>query len=358
MTSRERVQLSLSHRQPDRAPLELYLAPELSTRLAQAVGVAENELPAWIGNDLAPVYPVFRQAASDIRYADPTIEVTAEGHYRDIYGVPFRLVEAGLQEYVELAGQPPLAACESIAALEDYPWPTADLWDYDDIPTELSALEEVDGPAAWGHSRGFFEIAHFMRGMDNFLMDMMLQPEFAGALMDHILEYLLATTERILQAGQGRFALFEYNDDIASQRGMFISPDMWRQWIKPRMARMCDLIHGYGVKVKYHSCGSVYAIIPDLIEIGVDVLNPIQALATDMDPFALKAEFGDRLCFHGGVDIQQLLPEGSPQEVRRHVRRMLNELGRDGGYILSGSHTLQADIPTDNLIALIEEAKA
>lgn len=357
MTSRERVQAALSHRQPDRAPIELRFAPELENALAASAGVRKEDLATWLGQDLATVRPAFKRPASDIRYADPTLEVTPDGLYLDIYRVPFRLVETPLQSYLELAGQPPLAKCESIAELDDYPWPNADMWDYDNIPTALSNLEAVDGPAAWGHSRGIFEIAHFMRGMDNFMIDLALRPDFACALMDHIMDYLLAKAERVLQAGAGMFALFEYNDDVASQRAMLISVEMWREFIRPRIARMFDLIHQYGARVKYHSCGAVYRIIPDLVEIGVEVLNPIQPLATDMDPFALKAEFGNHLCFHGGIDIQDLLPNASPAEVRQHVRRMLEEVGRDGGYILSGSHTLQADIPVDNVIAMLEEAK-
>ncbi len=357
MTSRQRVQAALEHRQPGRVPMELRFAPELSAKLARAVGVTEAELPRWIGQDLVTVRPIFRQPASELRYADPTMNVTADGLYLDIYGVPFRRVTTEFQTYMELAGPPPLAQCDSIAALDDYPWPTADMWDYDNIPVELSALEASDGPAAWGHSRGCFEIAHFLRGMDNFMIDLSLNPEFACALMDHILEYLLAKAERILQAGQGRFALFEYNDDVASQRGMLLSPDMWREFIKPRMAKMCSLIHRYGARVKYHSCGSVYAILPDLIDIGVDVLNPVQPLAAGMNPFALKKEFGNRLCFHGGVDIQDLLPNATPEEVRRHVRRMIDDVGKGGGYILAGSHTIQADIPVQNILAMIEEAK-
>ncbi|MBN1436811.1 MAG: ribulose-phosphate 3-epimerase [Sedimentisphaerales bacterium] len=358
MTSRERVEAALAHEQPDRPPIDLRFAPELETALALAVKVNEKDLASWSGQDLVTVRPIFREPASDIRYADPTMEITKDGLFLDIYGVPFRRVETELQSYMELAGKPPLANCDSIAELDDYPWPSADMWDYSNIEPALAALEAENGPAAWGHSRGVFEIAHFLRGMDNFMMDLALRPDFACALMDHILEYLLAKAELILQAGEGRFAFFEYNDDVASQRAMLISAEMWRELVKPRMGRMCDLIHSYGSKVKYHSCGSVYAIIPDLIDMGVDILNPVQPLAANMDPFALKAEFGDQLCLHGGIDIQELLPNASPDEVRKHVRRAIKELGKDGGYIIAGSHTLQADIPVENIIALVEEAKS
>ena len=196
-----------------------------------------------------------------------------------------------------------------------------------------------------------------MRGMEDFLTDLALNPDFACALMDHIADYLLERTRRILQAGRGGFVICEYNDDVASQRSLFISPGMWREHIKPRVARFCELIHSFGAKVRYHCCGSVYPIIPDLIEIGVEILHPVQPLATDMDPFRLKAEFGAQLCFHGAIDTQALLPNGSVQEVRRHVRKMIDVVGKDGGYILAGSHSIQADVPVENIIAMIEEAR-
>ncbi|GAG38087.1 unnamed protein product, partial [marine sediment metagenome] len=218
-------------------------------------------------------------------------------------------------------------------------------------------LEDRKDKAAWARCRGFFEISHFMCGMDKFMMDLALNPEFACCLMDHILDYLLEDTRRTLGAGNGNYTIYEYNDDIASQRGLLISPQMWRRYIKPRMAKVCDLIHSYGTKVRYHSCGSVYTIIPDLIEIGVDILSPVQPLAADMDPFRLKKEFGNNLAFHGAIDIQELLPKGSEQDVRNQVRRTIDMVGKDGGYILAGSHTIQADAPLENIIAMIDEAK-
>lgn len=189
------------------------------------------------------------------------------------------------------------------------------------------------------------------------MMDLALNPDFTCSLMDHIAEYLLERTRILLETGQGEFTVFEYNDDIASQSSLLVSPDMWRKYNKPRMAKFCDLIHSHGAKVKYHSCGSVCEVIPDLIEIGVDILNPVQPLAQGMDPFELKREFGKDLVFHGGIDIQVLLPHASVELVREQVRKMIDVVGRDGGFILSGSHTLQADAPVQNIIALLEEAK-
>jgi len=354
MNSLERVQAAIHHQQPDRVPIDLGFAPELWEKLKLELEFDDARLSEWIGNDIVYVEPVFKTAVSEIHYADPTIEVTGQGHYLDIYRVPFRQVKTELQTYVELAGQPPLQHCSSLRELENHPWPKPDWWDYSPIP---GALAKNHTKATYGHSRGFFEISHFLRGMEEFMMDLALNPQFAGALMDHIVEYLLERTRIILEQGQGQFTIYEYNDDVASQTSLFMSPDMWRKFNKPRMAKFCNLIHAHGAKVKYHSCGSVRAIIPDLIEIGVDILNPVQPLAQGMDPFELKRLFGKDLVFHGGVDIQNLLPNAPAAEVREHTRRMIGQIGENGGFILSGSHTLQADIPVQNIIAMLEEAK-
>jgi len=347
------VLAAAEHRQPDRVPVDLSFAPELWASLREHLGLSDAQLWEWTGQDVAGVAPRFRNAASPKRYADPTIEVTPEGYCLDIFRVPFREVRTQFQTYMELAGRPPLAACESAAELDRFPWPTTGLWDFSHIAEDLRRQPEK---ATAEHSRGFFEISHFMRGMDNFMADLAADPDFASALMDRIAEYLLEKTRRMLEAGGGRYTLFEYNDDVASQQGLFISPAMWRKYNRPRMARFCELIHRHGAKVRYHSCGSVRAILPDLIEIGVDILNPVQARAAGMDPFELKREFGKDLAFHGGIDIQELLPRATPAEVRAHVRRVIEEVGRDGGYILGGTHTLQADIPVANVVALIETA--
>ena len=353
MTSKERVLAVLNHIQPDRVAMHPRMAPELDKKLQERLGLGDAEFRDWLGVDIVKITPEFRGAVSDKCYADPTIEVANDGLYFDIYRVPFYYIETEFQAYMEQAGRPPLQNCQAIDELDNFPWPTADMWDYSMIESRLDAHKDK---ATYGHSRGFFEIAHFMRGMDTFLMDIALDPEFASSLMGRIADYLLEKARRILEAGNGKFDIFEYNDDIASQNALFISPDMWRQFIKPRMAKFCDLYHSYGAKVKYHSCGSVYAIIPDLIEIGVDILNPVQPLAKDMNPFELKKEFGQDISFEGGIDVQDLLPNGSPDGVRQYTRRMCDVVGKSGGYVLGGSHKIQADTPVENVIAMIEEA--
>ncbi|NQT87904.1 hypothetical protein HQ560_14145 [bacterium] len=356
MTSRERVLAAVNHKQPDRVPIGLLFSPEAQAKAMAHLGIHEDRaFWEWTGNDSAVVAPDFPGEASPIRYADPTIEVTTDGRYLDIYRVPFRRVQTGFQEYVDIAGEPPLREAVTPDDLKAFPWPTADIWDYASIP---AALERVSEKATECQSRGFFEISHFMRGMEAFLTDMALDPPMACAIMDSIIEHLFERARRILETAAGGYAVFEYNDDVASQRGLMVSPELWRRYLKPRMAVFCSLYKRHGAKVRYHCCGSVRAIIPDLIEIGVDILNPIQPLAAGMDPFELKREFGRDLTFHGGVDIQDFLIHASPQAVRDHTLRMIDVIGADGGFILAGSHSIQADTPPENVVAMVETAKA
>ena len=353
MTARELVLAAINHQQPDRVPIGLRFAPEVERNLMEHLGVGKQELYEFIGEDLVTIRPKFPSRVTDLRYADPTIEVTDDGELLDIWRVPFRHIENELQSYVELAGNPPLINLQKIEELRNFPWPTANAWDYSNIEPGLETHKEK---ATWGHSRGFFEIAHFMRGMDNFFVDLAANPNFACSLMDYIADYLLQKSKRILELSNGRFVIFEYNDDVATQQSLMISPDMWRKYIKPRMKKFCDLFHGYGAKVRYHCCGSCYEIIPDLIEMGVDVLNPIQPLAVNMDPFKLKKDFGNDICLHGGVDTQQLLPNASANEIYNHVKNLIDVVGKGGGFILGTGHRIQADTPIENILALIRAA--
>ena len=153
-------------------------------------------------------------------------------------------------------------------------------------------------------------------------------------------------------------AVVTIGDDVGTQRGMMMSRSLWRKVISPYLRKLIAVFHDLGVKVMYHSCGSIIPIIDDLIGNGVDILEPIQTGAEGMDAGALKEKFGKRLSFHGGVDEQDLLPHGSPQCIRQEVERLGKTLGRDGGYILMAAHAFQPDIPCENVVAMYEAAEA
>jgi uroporphyrinogen decarboxylase len=187
-----------------------------------------------------------------------------------------------------------------------------------------------------------WERATFMRGMQELLLDVALHPRFVRRLLEGIGGYILGTM-RVL------FERFQFEGAMA------ISPEDWRSLVKPQLAEIYALARRHGRAVFHHSCGSILPIIPDLIDIGLDILHPIQPEAMDLP--ALKREFGRDLTLCGGLGTQRLLPRGQPEEVRREVRRLQRELGRGGGYILEPGITVQADVPLENLLAMIEEAR-
>lgn len=353
MTSKERVKKAIAHQETDRVPIDYYARDEISQRIADQIGLApEESLSQRLGVDVVRVFPVFKSPVTDLAYGDPTVEVTAEGVYRDIWGVGFRANQTEQGFYMDLA-ESPLRGLEFIAELDEYLWPSADLWDYSEVAEAARAQSDL---WVYTRTRGIFEISWFLRGFHKFMVDLAMAPERANALMDRVQRYLMEWTQRILEAGQGAFDMVEYNDDVGGQDGLLLSPQMWREFIKPRMAAFIRMCKSYDVKIKYHCCGGIRPIIPDLIEIGVEVLNPVQTLAAGMEPEGLKRDFGDHLTFNGGVDTQQLLPYATRDEVAAHTRWLIATLGKNGGYILGPSHVFQADVPIDNVLAVYETA--
>jgi uroporphyrinogen decarboxylase len=207
---------------------------------------------------------------------------------------------------------------------------------------------------------GLFELCQVLRGTESLLTDMVLNPAFVEALFWKVGEVLKGFYLAQLDAVGDFVEWVEVGDDLGSQSGPLISPSMYRTLLKPVHADLIGAIkrRSPGVKVMYHTCGSIVRFIPDIIDIGADILHPIQVAARDMDPARIKAEFGDRLCFLGGVDSQHTMPEGTPEEVRAEVRRRIEEMGPGGGYILAPSHNIGDDVPLDNILAFMDAARA
>ena len=194
-----------------------------------------------------------------------------------------------------------------------------------------------------------FERAWSLRGMDKLLMDMYANPEFVEELLDRIVEFNLAIVDGCLEYDIDALL---FGDDWGQQHGLLMGPTMWRQFIKPRLAQMYERVKRRGKFVMIHSCGDVDELLPELIEIGLDVFNPFQPEV--MDVFALKRELGDRLTFYGGISTQRTLPYGSPEDVRKETQRMMEVVGEGGGYILSPAHDIRKDVSLENMLALLE----
>jgi uroporphyrinogen decarboxylase len=206
---------------------------------------------------------------------------------------------------------------------------------------------------------GVFDLCCALRGMDTFLMDLMLHEELAQALLERVFAFTYTVYEQLLEEAGEYVDVVEFNDDLGTQENLLLPPDIYRKFVKPYHAQIVELIKkkAPNAKVFLHSCGSVYDIINDFIEIGVDILNPIQPYANKMKSDNLKKEFGDKLCFQGGIDLQRAMI-GSTDDVKIEIRERITTLGRHGGYVLATANNISGDIPVENVLTLYEETHA
>jgi uroporphyrinogen decarboxylase len=248
-----------------------------------------------------------------------------------------------------------------IEILETFDWPDPDNQGlYEGLKEKAKAMHEnTDYAIVLNLPVGIVHQCQFMRGFAEWLMDLYENPEFTCRLMDLIADTWIRIAENALDAVGENIDVIMWGDDMAAQDATFMSPEIYRELIKPRHQRMIAALKSRSdAKIQYHCCGSVYALIEDLIEIGIDALNPIQVNAKNMDPERLKKEFGDRLAFWGAIDTQRVLPLGTPEEVRAEVRRIIDTLGKGGGYILASVHNIQAEVSAENIVAMFEEGKS
>lgn len=345
MNSLERFQAAMRRAPVDRLPWNANMVPELAQKLIQHFDLADSEalLYNFLGIDRRRLLP---------RYTGPEPARYADGTFDNLFGVRMRNVSYGRGVYQEAVGFP-LANAQDVAEVERYAWPNAADYDYAAMPAALS--EHPDSPFMVGYlSLGW--TAWDMRGFDQFLSDLLCEPEIAGAIIQHVSDFGYESFRRQLESCRAycgkAFSCIQLADDWATQEGLLISPSLFRRFFKPHYRRIIDMAHAYGVWVEFHCCGSAVELIPDIIDMGADILNPIQTSARGMDPALLKREFGRDIVFSGGLDVQTVMPFGTAEQVKETVYYLLDTLGAGGGYILEPSHSLQIDTPIENVMAM------
>jgi uroporphyrinogen decarboxylase len=282
-------------------------------------------------------------------------QIAPDGTLYDVWGAHYKIEEHLFGRYEGFVTWV-LGEAATVAELRDYPWPQPDWWDFSELPAMIDRLQQ-DGPFHVRFRLGsFFEQAWALRGLEQFMLDIGMGSPIAGYIMDRILEVHLENLRAVLDLAGDRLDMVYTYDDVATQNSLLISPKSWRKLVKPRHRKILDLIHSYGKPAMYHCDGAVAPLIPELIDIGVDVLNPIQPDSKGMDPAGLKATYGQQLTFHGGVDIIRTLPRGTPEQIRSEVRARVQTLGQGGGYIMCSSHHIQPDTPLENVLAMYEPA--
>jgi uroporphyrinogen decarboxylase len=246
----------------------------------------------------------------------------------------------------------PLAAYSTIEEIEaHYTWPTPDWFDYASLPAQIAGKE--DYPVQGGGSQPFL-IYKDLRGMQQAYMDLIENPELVHYCLDRMFGFCYEDTVRIYETLPGRIDLSMVAEDFGGQERLLFSRQHILEFLLPRMKRMMDLAHESGVYVYFHSDGAIREVLPDLIEAGIDILNPIQWRSRGMERDGLKRDFGDEVILHGGVDNQHTLPFGSADDVRAEVRYNIEVMGAGGGYILAPCHNIQAVSPPENVVAMYE----
>jgi uroporphyrinogen decarboxylase len=370
MTHRERVLAALKHKQPDRVPIDLAgtFASTITLggyeRLKGYLGIKKETIVMSKRSQTAqPPEEVLLRFDIDTRGIQPrgpagwVDKIFPDGSYQDEWGVIRSRPPEGGHFYVSGS---PFAGEPSLQDIRDYHWPDPrDPGFVEGLAEEARRLHwETDFAVALNLPVGIVHQAQFLRGYEEWLTDLILNPTLVEALMDKLLEIYMIVGERMIEAAGGDFDLIFYGDDVAFQNGPMMSMPLYRKMIKPRHRQLFAHLKAKAkVPLLFHSCGSVYPLMEDLTEIGVDCINPVQVSARDMETKRLKREFGDRMAFWGAIDTHKVLPFGTPQEVRAEVKRRIEDLGPGGGYILNSVHNLQPEVPPENIVAMFEAAK-
>jgi uroporphyrinogen decarboxylase len=369
LTGRERVLCALNHEEPDRVPIffgtsgaTTMLAPGYE-RLKAYLGITrpttvfwrglqyvlmDEEALAWSGSDGRPLIagPAPGALARDIS-ADA---------YVDGWGCLWERRPGAI--YYEVMDS--LIRTATIDDLDRFSWPDlAHPSRFAGLRVKAKSIQDAGYAVVALSGVSPFEQAYMCRGIEQWLVDLAADPEFVLALMGKITDLMLASAIRLLEEAGDYIDVLITGDDLGGQTSTLISPAMYRRLIKPfHVALMAAIKQRTKAKIFYHSDGNIYSLLGDLIEIGVDLLNPVQVSAGAMgDTARLKRDFGDRLSFCGAIDTGRVLPFGTPEDVRAEVRRRVQDLAPGGGYILAAVHCIQPDVPLENVIAMLDEAK-
>jgi len=342
MTSRERWLALFRRQRPDRVPTDYWATPEFTRQLMRHLGCrTRRQMLDRLGVD----YEVRLLP----RYAGPRLP-----RMSDEFGRRFRTVVHGSGAYRECVHFP-LAGFKSVAGIEkSYVWPTADWWDFSVIPGQVRTNETH--PIRGGGSEPFL-IYKELRGMEQAFVDLVENPEIVHYCLGKLFDLAYDSALRIYEAVPGRVDISYVAEDMGGQTDLMISVKHIREFLLPGMKRMIDLAHQAGAYVFHHNDGSCWRIVPDMIDLGIDLLNPLQWRCPGMARERLKRDFGSRVVLHGGMDNQFTLPFGTVEEVRREVEDNLRILGENGGYILAPCHNIQALTPVENVLAMYDAAR-
>lgn len=355
MTPRERALKAINFEEADRVTIDNWMVPEIKKRCMEYWGCEnEEDLLAFLGVDVRDNYGP--------SYVGQEFKEFDDGTVADLWGVRRRQVIYGKgtshEGIFKEVSWSPLEHMTTVEEMEAYEgWPSPDWWDYSKMKEDcaywhpqyfvLNKGDRLDRTAQ-------LKPMMYLRGIQQTFVDLAQNPKIVEFIRDRVVNYFVEYNPKVFEAADGEVDMFMMGDDVGGQRGPLLSPEMWRRYFKDGFRTYCDIAHKYGLKVMYHTCGDVYALIPDFIDCGLDMLQSLQPQATNMDIKRLKQEFGKDLSFQGGMDIQQVLPLGTPDDVREMVKYAADNTKPGGGYFFGTAHNIQADTDMQNVVALFE----
>lgn len=343
MTSKERFRAAMEHKKIDRVPCDFSATGSMYEYIRNYYGFdTYEEVREHFHSDLRMAFPVYnKKELKDI------IDIDGLRIEETMYGYRQKWYPTGIECY-PMNVDFPWDFAEDVKDITDYEWLSADDFDYESFKREVDVYKDkaigIGGP-------GMYQYATFMRSAENIYSDMVINPELAKAVFNKFVDFELEYYERQFIAADGQIDYLLCNDDYGTQSSMLFSVPMWREFFKENTKKMANLAHKYGAYYMQHSCGAICPIIPELIECGVDILNPVQKVV-GLEPEILRDNFGGKIAFCGGIDTQWLLPNGTEEEVKKECGHFIECLGREGGYILGPSQGFQRDVKIENIEAL------
>jgi uroporphyrinogen decarboxylase len=355
MNSKERVQTALNHQEPDRVPMMMSAGTVVVERLKESLGVStDRELLEALHIDIFDMRGIDYSGAIGAKYIGPDnlgISSDWQGEFFVLFGYYESEMETPFGRTHSM-GPPSLGvdAYPTIADLERFPWPQPDWFDYTTLRPQL---EEWSDFAIATTGCSVFQHPQLFRGVEQLMLEMAFDPELTEFILDKVTDFYFGYFQGVFAEVGDLIDIFRLADDIGDQQKLLISPKMLERYLAPRLSKCAALAHEHDIKVLFHTDGNVRSVIPELMGWGVDILDPVQPEAPNMNAIELKQEFGSRLSFSGGVSAQDVLSLRDMDEVRTEVKRAIDAFAPGGGYILSPAHpSLQVDIPTENIIAL------
>lgn len=348
MNSKERVQAAINLKEPDRTPMDFSANKGTLDKLFVKLEVSSYKQIL----DLLKIDILDIRGVVEPEYEGPVPKEAelSDGIKMNFWGMKKKTMETatGPEEiYVDFIFED----ANSVEVYKNHRWPEVSWFDFSTIDKKLEFWDDF---AIMASGASVFQHPTFLRGFENLLTDMVANKRMATYLMDKFTDFYLQYFDRLFSQAGGKIDIFRIADDLGMQDRPLMSLEMFEEMIVPRLGKLIDMAHSHNVKVMFHSCGSIDLYIEKLIEIGVDILDPIQVRANNMEPKRLKKKYGDRICFHGGIDTQYVLPKLSKEEVKTNVTKIMDILGDGGGFILAPSHVLQTDVPLRNIKALYE----